>query len=1004
MRSLRQLATRNWRASRGRTLAIVVSIAIGITAVVLITSFHETAFRAIQGEVVNRWLGSAHISISPPGAHWGSMDASFAETMRGLDNVKKVTARVIRRLVCISPSETDQLLSSKGSFVDAIGIDPNTEYDFRTFNGLDGRLIAPGERGAVLLEREMADEWGVQIGDKVQLTVSRGTPGKELTIVGLFDSQRAAHFQQPMIFTAIEEVWEIKGEKNAASGVDVMLIDSSPAAIATMQAKVEALLHEKGLAYKVDSAKARQELLLEAERITRLILSFAAFVAMLTSFFIIVTTMSMSLFERRTSLGVLRCIGMTRSQLAWNLLLEIAPLGIIGLLVGLAAAKILIEVIPQLADDEMPPLALSTWGLQLAIISGLLTTFVSWFFLLFQVTRVTPLAAIYTLANPARLIWAPVLGVIGVAFIFAHEWLSRTSDPTQWLTPAFATLGIGTHYLGYVLIAPVLVVALGPFIVRFVARIMGLPGKLASDQLVRSPWRSTGVCWVMMVGLSIIVYIALRAESVLAIWDFPSQLPDAFVWTQEYVSGETIDKVRQLPGVGKCTITTDVDCEIIVGDRKTVKKPKSFLETFLSKLSRPVFVAGEAETLLSLLKISFVEGELEDCTRKMNSGGYVTVPVQTARNLDVHLGDRVTIKIDNRSAEFEIAGVIQSPAMDIAVTTFQATSYMDFAAAAAVLGTRKDLIDKFGIDAVSMFMFNFNFEHTEPPPDFAKKDLPSDQIDAGKPKNLMEWKMGAAQLATHEPGSMPHDFTNDRELARLALNWQPHLPTEKAEYAPVESKLREWIGSPESEPTPEELKPLLIRVGKALRHVSFNWDRREPQFNWNVFCERLVLLRVSEVMQRTDVVSGSLTRMREMVSRNLKRAVVTATWLPSIILLVASIGVANLMMVSVQMRSRQIAILRAVGMLKSQIVRLILAEAITLALIGSILGIALGAHEAYTVNRIVAGLLHVQLDFVVPVGTILLGVLVTVCVCLLAGIGPARYAARNNIVAAMQVS
>lgn len=1004
MRNLRQLATRNWRASRGRTLAIVVSIAVGITAVTVITSFHETAFRAIQSEVVNRWVGSAHLSVSPPGAHWGAMDAAFADSLRELDAVKKVTARLVRRLVLLLPSDSDQLFGSRGYYVDAVGIDPRTEYDFRSFSNLSGRLIDPGERGVVILEREMADEWGVSLGDRVALAVNRGAAETPLTIVGLFDSQRAAQFQQPMVYAAIEDIREARGDGAVVTAIDVMLKDSSPESIAAGQARIEALIREHGLNYRVESAKARQELLLEAERITRLILSFAAFVAMLTSFFIIVTTMSMSLFERRTSLGVMRCVGMTRGQLAWTLFLEIAPLGLFGVIAGLLLAKLLIVAMPWMARNEMPPLSLSAWGLRLAVISGALTTLVSWFFLMFQITRVTPLAAVYTQARPVRLIWAPILGLIGVVFLLVHEWLSRTSDPTRWLTGWFATLGVGTHYLGYVLLAPILVVVLGPWIVRVVARLIGIPGTIAADQMTRSAWRSTGVCWVMMVGLSIIVYVALRAESVLAVWDFPSQLPDAFVWSQDYVTGETIERVRRLPGVGRCTITTDVDCTISVVGREPSRSPTSFLESFLRKLSRPVYVAGESDTLLSLLKISFVEGTMEDARRKMESGGYVTVPVQTARNLGVRVGDRVAVTINNRTAEFEIAGVIQSPALDIAVTAFQATSYMDFAAASAILGTRRDLIDKFGIDAVSMAMFHFHLAAVEPPADFATRDVAVAADERTRPRSLTEWKFGTTATSNDERGTASPEYGDDRAIARHVLNWKDRLPEERAAIDALEPALRAWLDGPADAPTPTELKPLLVRFGRALRYLAYRWDPHDAAYNWAEFRERLVLLRVTEEMKRPDAIFGSLTRLREMVSKNLDRAVVTATWLPTIILVVASIGVANLMMVSVQMRARQLAVLRAVGMLKSQIVRLVLAEAMALALIGSVLGVALGAHEAYSINRLIARLMHVELDFIVPVGTIALGVLVTVVICLLAGIGPARYAARNNIVAAMQAA
>ena len=81
MRRLWQLGTRNWRTSPGRTFAALLSVALGVGTVVIITSFYETARRAIREEVVNRWLGSAHLSIHPPGAHWGTIEASLVDDL-----------------------------------------------------------------------------------------------------------------------------------------------------------------------------------------------------------------------------------------------------------------------------------------------------------------------------------------------------------------------------------------------------------------------------------------------------------------------------------------------------------------------------------------------------------------------------------------------------------------------------------------------------------------------------------------------------------------------------------------------------------------------------------------------------------------------------------------------------------------------------------------------------------------------------------------------------------
>ncbi|MCP4594597.1 MAG: FtsX-like permease family protein, partial [bacterium] len=115
-----------------------------------------------------------------------------------------------------------------------------------------------------------------------------------------------------------------------------------------------------------------------------------------------------------------------------------------------------------------------------------------------------------------------------------------------------------------------------------------------------------------------------------------------------------------------------------------------------------------------------------------------------------------------------------------------------------------------------------------------------------------------------------------------------------------------------------------------------------------------------------------------------------------------TIGVANLIAASVSARTRQIAVLRAVGALKSQIVRLVLAEALTLGVMGCLIGVALGLHTANSMNVITEKLVGVDLVFTVPWGRVAGAVSLTLVIALLAGVGPARRAARNNIVDALQ--
>jgi len=591
--------------------------------------------------------------------------------------------------------------------------------------------------------------------------------------------------------------------------------------------------------------------------------------------------------------------------------------------------------------------------------------------LMFQVCRVSPLAAVNPQARPARRRLALVSGGAGIALIVLHEWILANVDPTRWMRATFLSIGAGSLYFGYVLLAPALVVLIGPVAARAVGPLLGLPAKLARDQLGKAPWRSTGVCWVLMVGLSLIVFLATRASLIRSIWDFPGRLPESFVWSREYVAGDVIDRVRKLPGVGQTTVVADVDCDLRADSAPPVKKRDSIVDAFLRKLTRPVFVAGDPEALLGMLKVAFTQGAANEAKEKLARGGYVLIPTQAAAYHGLTLGDHVTITVGDRSAEFEIAGVIQSPALDIAVTAFQATSYMQFAAASAMLGTRADLKEKLGLDVVSMFMCNLDLPPVPPPPDFHLADSP--------------------------------DYRSDETIAKLILSWSDDLPNERATMDRIREPLQAWLAEP-GRPLAPELRAELLRFGRALRRLEDDWHDQTPEQNWAQFREGLVLVRIAQEMGRPDAIIGSLRRLKESVDRTLQRSTLAITWLPSLMLAVAAIGIGNLMMVSVRVRARQIAMLRALGAVKSQIVRLVLSEAASLGLVGSVIGVALGLHQAFTDNRVAGGLLGIHPEYLVPVTTILLAVSLTVAVCLLAGIGPARHASRDNIAAAMQAT
>ena len=108
----------------------------------------------------------------------------------------------------------------------------------------------------------------------------------------------------------------------------------------------------------------------------------------------------------------------------------------------------------------------------------------------------------------------------------------------------------------------------------------------------------------------------------------------------------------------------------------------------------------------------------------------------------------------------------------------------------------------------------------------------------------------------------------------------------------------------------------------------------------------------------------------------------------SVSLLVGGIGIMNIMLVSVTERTREIGLRMAVGARGSDILKQFLVEATTLAMLGGILGVALGVGAAYLVGSLAGWNTNLELS------AIILAVGFSALIGIFFGFYPARKAAR----------
>jgi putative ABC transport system permease protein len=147
----------------------------------------------------------------------------------------------------------------------------------------------------------------------------------------------------------------------------------------------------------------------------------------------------------------------------------------------------------------------------------------------------------------------------------------------------------------------------------------------------------------------------------------------------------------------------------------------------------------------------------------------------------------------------------------------------------------------------------------------------------------------------------------------------------------------------------------------------------------------------AQVQTRSQFQQSQVSRVNQLL------ALVYA--LLALAVVIALIGIVNTLMLSVIERTREIGLLRAVGMRRPQVRSMIRSEAVILAVFGAIIGIIIGTLMGLALVRA----LRQQgiSDTVVPVSNLVIFLLLSAVLGLIAAGWPARRAARLDVLAAI---
>lgn len=389
-------------------------------------------------------------------------------------------------------------------------------------------------------------------------------------------------------------------------------------------------------------------------------------IALMAALFIIFTTLSMGVSERARELAVLRAVGMTRGQVASLVFLEGLVLALLGWAGGLIAGWGLLTVVSRAKPDLFTDgAALGPWCVALTAVASLGGALAAAVLPAWRATRVSPLDAMAPprLAGPSR--WVVPAALAGLALLAINPLLTYVlplADATR--TWAYALVGYPGMVLGFVLLAPWVIVVFEKYAGPWVARLLGLPPRLLASIFSANLWRTLGTTVALTVGLGLYIATQTWGYSMLGPFTPGDWVPEMLVgFEPSGLPNDQIDAVKHVKGVipERCMPLAVEQPRLVkemTGGSSSVVRQDNVVLIGLD----PLVAFGGDDPMIDA---TFAAGDRATAAEKLKAGGACIVPDHFLESSGLGLGGKLEMAPPDgppgKVVAYEIVGAVSLP-------------------------------------------------------------------------------------------------------------------------------------------------------------------------------------------------------------------------------------------------------------------------------------------------------------------------------------------------------
>jgi putative ABC transport system permease protein len=630
-----------------RTSLSIIGIVLGVSVFVSVQIAIHTSIESFNA-TVDHVSGKANLQITSSGRGFSEETYLRAKKVSGVTAATPV-------IQCIS--KIDEPI---GEPLYLLGIDIFSDQKFRNY-----QLYDPTEEDlqflkdpkAIAITEKLASRHGLKKGDvlplifgskKVTLTIARllKMEGPAKSLEGNFGLMDIASAQEALEKVGLIDRIDLIVEKS--SGLD------------GVEKELKKVMPPGTEIRRPETRSGQVEKMVSAFHLNLTALSL---ISLVVGMFLIYNAISISVIQRRREIGMLRGLGVTRSQILGLFLCEAGLIGgvgsLIGLGVGIGLAKVMLFFVSRTITAlyiivKTEHLVISPFILVGGFGIGLVASILSAIGPAREASRISPREALSlgTLETKVK-VRLTHFSLIGIVLLLL-SLLFALQKPIQQ-KPIFGFLSALLIIIGIAFMIPSLIMLLNRLLAPFIHRLFGVEGKLASCYFQDSMARTVITIAALMTALSMLISISIMILSfrkTVDLWVEQSINGDAFIFPGSYsLTGYSallpLEVSRGLPSL------------------PGVKAVDSFRAVEIEYRDQPALIAAvDGQVFLHMKTIRFTTGNSRKILQSFASGQSILVTESFSLRHQVNPGDRIQLNTPTGEQHFLVSGVFYDYSTD----------------------------------------------------------------------------------------------------------------------------------------------------------------------------------------------------------------------------------------------------------------------------------------------------------------------------------------------------